>query len=229
MNNANSPTIGELKLDLDIDSVLKSKFPSLRTLVIKIMDVKVEKKKQELEDFKLEVIGRTKNKWDINQLREHKVFRAYRDFFWRIGVDPTKTRPASEALIRRVLRDRPLPNINTLVDAYNLASIDTTIPLAAFDDDGLKGELRMREAHEGEAFLGIGMKKPHILNGGEAVVEDNEKLVAIYPYRDADSCKITTSTSKVQLLVCGVPNIDKHILEEAGGVSMDYIKKFCTD
>lgn len=212
---------------LNVDQGLQSKFPGLKAQVFRVNGVEVRRSDAGLEEFKAEVVERTKEKWRLDQLREHPVFRAYRDFFWRVGVDPTKTRPAAEALIRRVLRGRPLPRINTLVDAYNLASIDTTIPLAAFDVGGLVGELTMREAAEGERFLGIGMDKPVVLEGGEAVVEDEEKLIAVYPYRDADACKITLETKDTLMLVCGVPNIGDEVLERAGRVTVDYITRFC--
>jgi DNA/RNA-binding domain of Phe-tRNA-synthetase-like protein len=214
-------------LYLYVDPSLQAKFPGLKAQVFRVEGVEVKSEYAGLEEFKAKVIARTKEKWELDQLREHLVFRAYRDFFWRVGVDPTKTRPASEALIRRVLRERPLPRINTLVDAYNLASIDTAIPLAAFDVGGLVGELTMREAAEGERFLGIGMEKPVVLEGGEAVVEDEEKLIAIYPYRDADACKVTLETSDTLMLVCGVPNIGDEVLERAGRVTVDYITRFC--
>jgi len=214
-------------LYLNVDQGLQSKFPGLKAQVFRVNGVEVRRSDAGLEEFKAEVVERTKEKWALDQLREHPVFRAYRDFFWRVGVDPTKTRPAAEALIRRVLRGRPLPRINTLVDAYNLASIDTAIPLAAFDVGGLVGELTMREAAEGERFLGIGMDKPVVLEGGEAVVEDEEKLIAVYPYRDADACKITLETRDTLMLVCGVPNIGDEVLERAGRVTVDYITRFC--
>jgi len=212
---------------LELTPSLKAKFPGLKALVLRVTGVEVRRETPELEEFKGEVIEKTQEKWALEQLREHPLFRAYRDFFWRVDVDPTKTRPASEALIRRMLRERPLPKINTFVDAYNLASIETAIPLAAFDEDGLAGELLMREAESGEEFLGIGMKKPVVLNGGEPVIEDGEKLVAIYPYRDADACKIMPSTRNVLMLICGVPNIDDDILEAAGRVAIEFVTRFC--
>jgi len=212
---------------LKVDSNLGTRFQGLNALIIRVKGVEVRRELQDLERFKADVVERTKGKWTLEELREQPIFRAYRDFFWRVGVDPTKTRPAAEALIRRVLRKRPLPRINTLVDAYNLASIETVIPLAAFDEDDLSGELLMREATEGEEFLGIGMEKPVVLQGGEAVVEDEAKLIAIYPYRDADACKITTSTKNTLMLICGVPNVDEKVLTRAGRVSVEFVTRFC--
>ena len=212
---------------LEVDKDLETKFPSLSALVMRLQGAKVRLEDPELEAFKGEVIERIKGRWALEQLREHPVFRAYRDFFWRVGVDPTKTRPASEALIRRVLRGRSLPRINTFVDAYNLASMEAAVPLAAFDMAWLSGDLLMREAITGEEFLGIGMEKPVILEGGEVVVEDGEKLVAIYPYRDAEVAKITVETEDVLMLVCGVPNVGSDILNQAERISKEYVTRFC--
>jgi len=212
---------------LEVEDELQERFPGLSAHVGMVRGLEIVRELPELEEFKSEVFHRARERWTLDQLREEEVFRAYRDFFWRMGVDPTKIRPASEALLRRVLRGRPLPVINTFVDAYNLASVETAIPLAAFDEDQLSGSLLMRTAEAGELFLGIGMEKPVELKGEEAVVDDGEKLVAIYPYRDADACKITTSTRNSLMLFCGVPNIGSSILRDAGRVAVDYVTRFC--
>ena len=212
---------------LRVDPRLSARFPGLAARIIHIRGVEVRPGRPELERFKAEDIERVRTRWTLEQLREHPLFRAYRDFFWRVGVDPTKTRPAAEALIRRVLRYRPLPRINTLVDSYNLASIESAIALAAFDEKGLVGELLMRAAEAGEEFLGIGMGKPVVLRGGEPVVADGERLIAIYPYRDAEACKITEGTESVLMLVCGVPNIDDETLTHAGSLAVEYVTRFC--
>ncbi|MGQ9459659.1 MAG: B3/B4 domain-containing protein [Candidatus Bathyarchaeaceae archaeon] len=214
-------------MEVKIDIQLKTRFPDLKVLTCEIKGVKVEKRNVELEKFENQIINHVRERYDLESLKDGLTFRAYRDFFWKIGIDPTKIRPAAEALIRRVLAGRTLPRINTLVDAYNLASIKTEIALAAFDADKLKGELVMRFAEKGEKFLGIGMEKPMLLKGDEIVVSDSEKLVAVYPYRDADNTKITGKTKNVMLLVCGVPGIGEETLQKAGQVALEYITRFC--
>jgi DNA/RNA-binding domain of Phe-tRNA-synthetase-like protein len=163
----------------------------------------------------------------LKSLKNKPSFRAYRDFFWNIGIDPTKNRPAAEALIRRILGGRTIPTINSLVDAYNLASIKSRIALATFDADKLEGNLLMRFAEEDEKFWGIGMKKPLILKGGEIVIADSAKLVAVYPYRDADNTKVTEETKNVTVIVCGAPGISEETLNFASKVALEYILRFC--
>ena len=200
---------------LDIDTPLQKRFPELAAQIVRFKDVNVKLEDPSLEEYKNKVFEEVHNRWNIEELRDYPTFRAYRDFFWNLGIDPTKNRPASEALIRRVLRGRAIPKINTWVDSYNLVSILTAVPIASFDLDLLEGELFMRDAEYGEEFLGIGMDKPVILSGGEAVIQDDKRLVAIYPYRDADYSKVTLKTEKILMLMCGAPNITKDKLEES--------------
>jgi DNA/RNA-binding domain of Phe-tRNA-synthetase-like protein len=214
-------------LDIMISQDLERFFPDLKVLVFSVKDVRVVRRNDELEEFKESVFRDVKQRYSLETIKDVPVFRAYRDFFWKIGIDPTKNRPAAEALIRRILAGKPLPSINTLVDAYDLASIKSEVALAAFDIYKLKDKLRMRFALKGETFLGIGMDKPMSLNGGEVVVSDSERLVALYPHRDADFSKVTEETNNVVMLVCGVPGISLEILLKARQVAVEYIARFC--
>jgi len=212
---------------LSIDETLQDRFPGLAAQIVRFHEVSVKRENSELEEYKLEVYKETQSRWEVEKLRDDPEFRAYRDFFWKLGIDPTKNRPAAEALIRRVLRDRPIPKINTWVDAYNLVSITTAIPIASFDADLLEGGLLMREARAGEEFIGIAMKKPVVLSGGEAVIQDDKRLVAIYPYRDADYSKVSQNTKNVLMLMCGAPGITRTKLNESSKVAMSVLPRFC--
>ncbi|MDI6884623.1 MAG: phenylalanine--tRNA ligase beta subunit-related protein [Hadesarchaea archaeon] len=214
-------------MGLKISEDLRERFPGLSVLVARVGGVRVEKVKAELQQFKEKTIEEIKQTYDLVNVKDVPIFRAYRDFFWRIGIDPTKNRPAAEALIRRVLAGKPLPTINTLVDAYNLASVKSCISIGAFDAGRLRGDLVLRLARKGEEFTGIGMEKPVVLEGNEAVVSDAEKLIAIYPYRDADDTKVTATTKDVILLICGAPGIEGDVLKSAAQTTIDYITRFC--
>ena len=215
-------------MSLKIDSELKIHFPELSALTLDIDGVNIRKKTPELENFKLEVMRHIRNEYTLDSVKDLPTFRAYRTFFWRIGIDPTKTRPAAEALTRRILAGKTLPCINTLVDTYNLASIKTRIAIATFDADKLDGKLLMRFAKEGEQILGIGMEKPLILKGREIIISDQENLIAVYPHRDADNTKVTEKTENVSIVVCGVPGITEEVLESASDLTLEYITRFCT-
>lgn len=212
---------------IEIDASLKRTYEGLNVHEMDIEGLSITRETPELNDFKNEVASKVRNEYDLEKLKDVETIRKYRDFFWRLGIDPTKIRPASEALIRRILQGKDLPKINTAVDAYNLVSIETHIAIGAFDDALLKGRLLMRTAEEGENFLGIGMKETKVLKGQEIVISDEEKLIAIYPYRDADNTKVTDKTERIYILSCGVPGIEMEQLRRASLLTKEYFEKFC--
>jgi DNA/RNA-binding domain of Phe-tRNA-synthetase-like protein len=210
---------------------LQSSFPGLRVVELKMEGLLVKSRDPALDSFKHEVQGRVHRRFaSLAEVKDQPIFRAYRDFFWRVGIDPTKVRPAGEALTRRILGGRDLPRVNTAVDAYNLASVESSIAIAAFDLGVIEeGALVMRRAVEAEPFYGIGMSSPDSLTGVEVVIEDHEsrKLVAVYPYRDSDNSKVTEQTKDVLFLMCGVPGIDETALDMARDLTREFVGRFC--
>src|SRR5438093_6689619 len=67
-----------------------------------------------------------------------------RALFHRLDMDPTKTRPSSEALLRRVLQGKGLPQVNPAVDVCNLCSLEDQIPLGLYERDLVRGSVRVR-------------------------------------------------------------------------------------
>jgi DNA/RNA-binding domain of Phe-tRNA-synthetase-like protein len=205
-----------------------AKFPQLAISVGTISNVVVERENEKIRQLKQAVYAEVRAKHDVEKLKEKPVVRAYRDFYWRLGIDPTKTRPSGEALLRRVLHGGELPTISTAVDAYNLASMKTIIPISGFDMDTLDPPFNVRFAKEGEPFTGIGVDKPTSLKSNMLVLADTKRVLCIYPHRDADQTKITEKTRNILLVGYGAPGITVQQLEEAVKTALDYIKTACS-
>jgi DNA/RNA-binding domain of Phe-tRNA-synthetase-like protein len=88
--------------------------------------------------------------------------QAVREMYRRIGLDPTKTRPSNEALLRRVRRGDPFPRVNSLVDAVNLCSLQCQLPYGVYDRAALSGEISLRLGHDGESYAGIRKDDVHV-------------------------------------------------------------------
>lgn len=211
---------------VEIAQEVRERFPDLHLAQVELRDLSIKREDDGLEKFKREVIESIKAKYTLETLKDERLLRAYRDFFWQIGIDPTKVRPASEALIRRVLQGKSIPKINTLVDAYNLASMRMNVAIGAFDLEKINALLVLRFS-EGEEFLGIGMKEPIKLKGGEIVLSDSDSIVAVYPYRDSEHTKVTLGTERVLIISCGVPKIEMNILKSTIDLTVDYVRRFC--
>jgi DNA/RNA-binding domain of Phe-tRNA-synthetase-like protein len=217
---------------LDVSPELQNSFAGLRVVELKIGNLRITRSNPALEAFKKEKQDEIRRKIaKLDEVKDLPVVRAYRDFYWKVGIDPTKTRPAGEALLRRILGGKDLPTINTLVDSYNLASAETCIAIAAFDLDLVHPEsLLMRRAKSGEKFLGIGMKSEIELNGVEVVIEDlsSKKLIAVYPYRDSEESKVSENSHEVLMMMCGVPGIGDSDLQNAARLTRLHVERFST-
>jgi len=101
-----------------------------------------------------------------------ELFGPARALYRALGLDPTKTRPSSEALIRRVITGRGLYRINRVVDTCNLCSIDLALPIGLYDTDQVRWPAVLRRGLEGEGYRGLG--KDHVNVGGRYTLADAE-------------------------------------------------------
>jgi len=87
---------------------------------------------------------------------------AVRSMYRRVGLDPTKTRPSNEALLRRVKKGDSLPRINSLVDIINWCSVEFQLPYGLYDLGHVIGDVTMRLGREGEEYAGIRKDAVHV-------------------------------------------------------------------
>jgi DNA/RNA-binding domain of Phe-tRNA-synthetase-like protein len=87
---------------------------------------------------------------------------AARALYRAFGIDPTRTRPSSEALLRRVRRGEPLPRINTAVDVCNWCSLEVQLPYGLYDAGALEPPLALRRGVAGDEYAGIRKEAVHL-------------------------------------------------------------------
>jgi DNA/RNA-binding domain of Phe-tRNA-synthetase-like protein len=214
-----------LQIEVDWSSDISGKFLRLSVCVGVINNLCNEKTNEHIRKLSRSVYEEIRAGYDIETLKDDLTVRAYRDFYWKLGIDPTKTRPAGEALLRRVLHGDELPSISAAVDAYNLASMKTIIPISGFDADRLVLPFEVRFARNGEVFTGIGMSKPMLLTDKTLVLADEKQVLCIYPYRDSDHSKIGLQTRNVLVVAYGSPGIPEDQLKKAVETALSYIMK----
>ncbi len=142
------------------------------------------------DDFELEVARA------MQAVRSGSVGPAARarELYRRFGTDPTRVRPSSEALFRRMRKGEPLPRINSLVDVANAMSVQLQVPVGLYDLDKVKGEeLVLRLGKEGEAYTGIGKERVNV--AGRICVADQAGPCG-NPSADSERTMITTATER---------------------------------
>ena len=142
------------------------------------------------DDFELEVkrAAQAVRSGDVGPLdRARELYR-------RFGTDPTRTRPSSEALLRRMKKGEPLPRVNSLVDVANALSVQLQVPVGLYDLDKANGdELLIRLGHKGEGYEGIGKERVNV--EGRICVADGEGACG-NPTADSARTMITTATER---------------------------------
>ena len=121
-----------------------------------------------------------------------------RTMYKRIGLDPTKTRPSSEALLRRVLRGDPLPRVNSLVDVCNWCSVEFQLPYGLYDSAHVEGTVSLRLGQDGESYPGIRKDEVHV--GGRMTLAD-ERGAFGNPTSDSARTMVTTATTSALVVV----------------------------
>ena len=121
---------------------------------------------------------------------------AVRTMYKKVGIDPTKTRPSNEALLRRVRKGDAIPRINSAVDVINWCSLEFQLPYGLYDFSKVSGPVKMRRGAEGEKYAGI--RKDEVNVGGRITVADN---VGPFGNPTSDSARTMVTPSATELLV----------------------------
>ena len=162
---------------------------------------------QEIETF----CNKFREGLTTESLKEITSIAATRRVYKACGKDPSRYRPASEALIRRVLQGKGLYQLNTLVDLVNLASIAFGYSIGGFDAEKFEGDtLTLGIGREGEPYEGIGRGMLNIQ--GVPVYRDAKGGVGT-PTSDNERTKITENTSHLVVLINGYDGNEQRVRE----------------
>ena len=157
-------------------------------------------------------------------LKQLPGIAATRSVYKACGKDPSRYRPASEQLIRRMLQGKELYQIDTLVDLVNLASIAFGYSIGGFDADKFVGDtLTLGVGREGEPYEGIGRGTINI--AGLPVYRDAEGGVGT-PTSDHERTKMTLSTTHLVVLINGYDGNEERVIANAKFIQ-ELLRKYC--
>ena len=134
-----------------------------------------------------------------------------RSLYRKIGIDPTKNRPSSEALLRRVLKGNPLYQVNSIVDTCNFCSLKFLLSLGLYDVDKIKGRIKLRLGTEGEGYEGI--RKEYVNVAGRFTLVDDEGPFG-NPSADSARTMITEKTANVLFVIFTPADYQAEVLTE---------------
>ena len=148
---------------------------------------------------------------------------AVRTMYKRVGIDPTKTRPSSEALLRRVRKGDTLPRINSMVDVCNWCSFEFQLPYGLYDAAHIQGDVTLRIGREGESYPGIRKDDVHV--GGRIALVDAAGPFG-NPTSDSARTMVTTATRAGLLVVFAPREVDAARLAQVMDVTSQRMQQY---
>jgi DNA/RNA-binding domain of Phe-tRNA-synthetase-like protein len=146
-----------------------------------------------------------------------------RTMYKRVGLDPTKRRPSSEALLRRVRKREALPRINTMVDVCNWCSLEFQLPYGLYDAAHIDGDVVLRLGREGESYPGIRKDDVHV--SGRIMLADDRGPFG-NPTSDSVRTMVTTATTRGLVVVFAPVDIERPRLAEVLRVTGERMQEY---
>jgi len=180
---------------------IKIELPDVKLGVVEADGVRVAPADEKLARLMDEVCNRRLREFTVETLAEAEPTRAVRAMFRAWDMDPSKYRPSSEALLRRVVQGKGLYRVSNIVDIGNVVSIETGWPLGCYDRARIRPPVAFRHGTAGERYEGIGKRTWHL--EGRPVLADPDGPFGS-PISDSTRSMIT-ETARDVLIVIYVP------------------------
>ncbi|NQW04262.1 MAG: hypothetical protein HQ485_09560 [Acidobacteria bacterium] len=154
------------------------------------------------------------------------VTAAVRTMYKRVGLDPTRNRPSSEALLRRVRKGDALPRVNSLVDVINWCSLESQLPFGLYDTAAVDGAVTLRLGRDNEAYQGIGKDDVHV--AGRLVLVDAAGAFG-NPTSDSRRTMVTEATRSALVVIFAPAELSQRVAEAALALTATRIAEYCSD
>ena len=196
---------------LQLDDSLKTRIPGVTFGMVTIQGVTVHERDERLWQ-QVEMVSRQQARdFVLDRLGEYEQIAAVRGLQKSFGFDPTRYRPSSEALLRRVLKGSGLHQINSAVDVNNLCSLEFLLPMCIYDLRHVQGQVVVRVGEPGEEYPGIGRQVFQIVN--KVIIADEQGVMGS-TVSDSERTKVTTETKNILLAIYAPTGKDPRIIQE---------------
>jgi DNA/RNA-binding domain of Phe-tRNA-synthetase-like protein len=186
--------------------------------VLALDDLHVQERDAELDEPLAEAASRLSRGADVDP-----HLAATRSMYRKLGIDPTKTRPSSEALLRRVKKGDGLPRVNTLVDLCNWCSAEFQLPYGLYDRDKLNGSIQLRVGQNGDEYPGIRKDTVH-LDGRPTLADASGPFGN--PTSDSARAMVTPSTTRALLVIFVPREVPRTAIERVLDVTAERALRF---
>lgn len=181
------------------------------------------------ERFKRKTIINTYNQIrGLPDLKEDYILNGYRQLHEAVGAPNRKNLSAPETLCKILLKNHDLPQVNLLVDIYNLVSVTYRLALGAHDWDKISGNVHLRLTDGSESFTALSTTtSTQVAPGFYSYIDDSNEVICYLDVKQCEKTKITTDTKRALIIIQGNANTPFPYLEDAAREISQLLAKHC--
>ena len=189
-----------------------------------VYGARVKNKHEGLEKIKKQLAEKVKS-LSQEEINNSSIIKGYRSIYKKIGF---KDLPSSiENLIELIKEKRKLPTINTVVDSYNVVSVDKKVVICAHDMDKINGNVRFAKFMGNEVWIPLGSNEAQEIRKNEYGCIDDKQVLSRLDFKQSERTKVDNRTQNVVITFQGNENIRGDYLRNAAEETCKYITRFC--
>jgi DNA/RNA-binding domain of Phe-tRNA-synthetase-like protein len=200
-----------------VDATLRAEFPELGLVYVEV-PVRPRRSPPEVRARMRQASDRFTGAKAV-ALRQQPIPWAYRVFFRHVGIDPDERRTPIEAIALERMRAGGFHSRNLVDDALLLATLETGVPVLAFDAAAVEGELGLRVSGGGELLGGDGLP----VGSGQVVVADSVRALTVLFGEIAPGCAVQRTSERMVLAGVRVKGVPEVSVEEALWVAAETV------
>jgi DNA/RNA-binding domain of Phe-tRNA-synthetase-like protein len=204
---------------------IQIQLPYAKLGIIEAATLRVTTSDERLARLMDEICEGVHRQFTLESLADAEPISAVRAMFRAWGVDPSKYRPSSEALMRRVVQGKGLYRVSTVVDIGNLGSVQTGWPFGLYDRSKLRPSIVFRNGARDETYEGIGKRTWHL--GGRPVLADADGPFGS-PISDSTRSMVTESATSLLGVIYAPQSAPIEALTRALDVLAGRLKQFAS-
>lgn len=213
-------------INLNVSDLIKKKINGIKFGLLFAEHVQVIKNDPNFKTVLSDLETELNNKFANRPPSDDEIIGHVRRMYRRIGWEPTRYRPSSEALVRRLLKGKGLYRINNLVDYGNLVSARYHLSMGLYDVEKINGNVIFDVGHAGESYKGISKELIHA--EGKLILRDESGIFG-NPTADSLRTAITENTHSALTVFFCPPEVESEYLQIVLDALQGFYKQSCTE
>jgi DNA/RNA-binding domain of Phe-tRNA-synthetase-like protein len=206
------------KNKIHFSDIIRAKIAGMQLGLLEVMDFTVTCDSANIEPALTELYGVIRKKFAQDPPASDPVISAVRRMYRRIGWEPTRYRPSSEAMIRRILKNQSLYRINNAVDLGNIVSTYFHLPMGLYDSDKIDSSVTFDIGKENETYQGLSIDLIHAT--GKLILRDKSGIFG-NPTADSRRTCINNNTRNILAIFFIPPEIGYEYIQG----TLDYLER----